>query len=58
MTPQGRAMGAMQPPQAAKKGGTIKPIGKGFTKEKVTVSPNLDAMQYELMSVKHFKKAK
>jgi len=56
MTPQGRALGAMQPPQAAKKGGTIKPVG--FTKEKVTVSPNLDAMQYELMSVKHFKKAK
>jgi len=41
-----------------KKGGTIKPIGKGITKEKVTISPNLDAMQYELMSVKHFKKAK
>ena len=41
---------------AAKKGGTIKPVG--FTKEKVKISPNLDAMQYELMSVKHFKKAK
>jgi hypothetical protein len=34
-----------------------KPIG--YTKEKVTVSPNLDAMRYELMSVKHYvKKAK
>jgi hypothetical protein len=42
----------------AKKGGTIKPVGHGITKEKVTISPNLDAMQYELMSVKHFKKAK
>jgi len=42
----------------AKKGGTIKSVGKGITKEKVTISPNLDAMQYELMSVKHFKKAK
>ena len=56
MTQQGRAMNAMQPPQAAKKGGTIKPVG--FTKEKVKISPNLDAKQYELMSVKHFKKAK
>ena len=36
------------------KGGSIKPIG--YTKEKVTVSPNLDAMRYELMSVKHFAK--
>ena len=45
-------------PQQAKKGGTIKPVGRGITKEKVTISPNLDAMQYELMSVKHFKKAK
>jgi len=45
-------------PQQAKKGGTIKPVGHGITKEKVTISPNLDAMQYELMSVKHFKKAK
>jgi len=34
-----------------------KPIG--YTKEKVTVSPNLDQMRYELMSVKHYvKKAK
>ena len=39
------------------KGGRIKPIG--YTKERVTVSPNLDAMNYELMSVKHYtKKAK
>jgi len=39
------------------KGGKVKPIG--YTKEKVTVAPNLDAMKYELMSVKHFaKKAK
>ena len=37
-------------------GGVVKPVG--YTKEKVTVSPNLDRMQYELMSVKHFKKAK
>jgi hypothetical protein len=60
MTPQGQAMNAMSPPQPqqAKKGGTIKPVGRGITKEKVTISPNLDAMQYELMSVKHFKKAK
>lgn len=36
------------------KGGDVKPIG--YTKEKVTVSPNLDAMRYELMSVKHFAK--
>jgi hypothetical protein len=57
MTRQGQAMNAMTPPmQMAAKGGTIKPVG--FTKEKVTVSPNLDAMQYELMSVKHLKKAK
>jgi len=39
------------------KGGKVKPVG--YTKEKVTVSPNLDAMRYELMSVKHYvKKAK
>jgi hypothetical protein len=37
-------------------GGSIKPVG--YTKEKVTVSPNLDQMRYELMSVKRFKKAK
>lgn len=37
-------------------GGSIKPVG--YTKEKVTVSPSLDRMQYELMSMKHFKKAK
>lgn len=35
-------------------GGDVKPIG--YTKEKVTVSPNLDAMRYEMMSVKHFAK--
>jgi len=40
-----------------KKGGSIKPIG--YTKEKVTVAPDLNAMKYEMMSVKHFtKKAK
>jgi hypothetical protein len=40
-------------------GGTIKPVGHGYTREQVTVAPNLDAMKYELMSVKHFaKKAK
>jgi hypothetical protein len=31
-----------------------KPVG--YTKEKVTVSPNLDQMRYELMSVKHYVK--
>jgi hypothetical protein len=37
-------------------GGAVKPVG--YTKEKVTVSPSLDRMEYELMSMKHFKKAK
>ena len=37
-------------------GGAIKPVG--YTKEKVTVSPNLDQMRYELINVKRFKKAK
>ena len=36
------------------KGGSIKPVG--YTKEKITVSPNLDAMRYELESVKHYSK--
>ena len=36
------------------KGGAIKPVG--YTKEQITVSPNLDAMRYELMSVKHYSK--
>ena len=36
------------------KGGAVKPVG--YTKEQVTVSPNLDAMKYELMSVKHYTK--
>jgi len=36
------------------KGGNVKPIG--YTKEKVTVSPDLDQMRYELMSVKHYAK--
>jgi len=36
------------------KGGRIKPVG--YTKEQITVSPNLDAMRYELMSVKHYSK--
>jgi hypothetical protein len=35
---------------------TIKPIAHGIIKERVTVSPNADAMQYELMSAKHFTK--
>jgi hypothetical protein len=40
-----------------KAGGAVKPVG--YTKERVTVSPNLDAMNYELMSVKRYtKKAK
>jgi hypothetical protein len=37
-------------------GGDVKPVG--YTKEKVTVSPNLDQMMYELISVKHSKKVK
>jgi hypothetical protein len=42
-------------PKAA--GGAVKPIG--YTKEQVTVSPNLDAMRYEMESVKRYtKKAK
>ena len=36
------------------KGGDVKPVG--YTKEQVTVSPNLDAMRYELMSVKRYTK--
>ena len=36
------------------KGGAVKPVG--YTKERVTVSPNLDAMRYELESVKHYSK--
>jgi hypothetical protein len=36
------------------KGGAVKPVG--YTKEQVTVSPNLDAMKYELMSVKRYTK--
>jgi hypothetical protein len=36
------------------KGGSIKPVG--YTKERVTVSPNLDAMRYEMESVKHYTK--
>ena len=38
------------------KGGSIKPVGHAVVKEKVTISPNMDAMQYELMGVKHFTK--
>ena len=30
----------------------------GVVKEKVTISPNMDVMQYELMGIKHLKKAK
>jgi len=40
--------------QGKAKGGRIKPVG--YTKEQVTVSPNLDAMRYELESVKHYSK--
>ena len=40
--------------QGKAKGGSIKPVG--YTKEQVTVSPNLDAMRYELESVKHYTK--
>ena len=40
-------------------GGSIKPVVRGIIKERVTVSPDKDVMQYELMGVKHFtKKAK
>ena len=35
---------------------TIKPVTHGIIKERVTVSPDLDAMQYELLSAKHFTK--
>jgi len=61
-TEPGAYSGSIFPPleekkgRAMKAGGSIKPVG--YTKEKVTVSPSLDRMQYELMSVKHFKKAK
>ena len=40
--------------QGKAKGGAVKPVG--YTKEQVTVSPNLDAMRYELESVKHYTK--
>ena len=40
--------------QGKAKGGSIKPVG--YTKERVTVSPNLDAMRYEMESVKHYSK--
>ena len=40
--------------QGKAKGGAVKPVG--YTKEQVTVSPNLDAMKYELMSVKQYTK--
>ena len=35
---------------------TVKPVGHAVVKEKVTISPNMDAMQYELMGVKHLTK--
>jgi hypothetical protein len=35
---------------------TIKPVAHGIIKERVTVSPSMDAMRYELMSAKHFTK--
>lgn len=38
------------------KGGSIKPVGHAVVKEKVTISPNMDAMRYELMGVKHLTK--
>ncbi len=38
------------------KGGSVKPTVRGIIKERVTVSPNMDAMQYELLSAKHFTK--
>jgi len=33
-------------------------VPRGTVKEKVTISPNMDVMQYELMGIKHLKKAK
>jgi hypothetical protein len=64
----GKTMNAFDPGKGSDdsyaKGGnvsreTIKPAGHAVVKEKVTISPNMDAMQYELMGVKHFtKKAK
>ena len=36
------------------KGGAVKPVAHGIIKERVTVAPNMDAMQYELMSAKRF----
>lgn len=44
------------PEESKAQGGAVKPVG--YTKEKVTVSPSLDQMQYELISVKHSKKVK
>ena len=38
------------------KGGSIKPVGHAVVKEKVTISPNMDVMRYELMGVKHLTK--
>ena len=35
---------------------TIKPMPHGIIKERVTVAPNRDAMEYELLSAKHFTK--
>ena len=34
------------------KGGSIKPAGNAVVKEKVTISPNMDVMQYELLTKK------
>jgi hypothetical protein len=34
------------------KGGSIKPVGHAVVKEKVTISPNMDVMQYELINRK------
>lgn len=46
--------GRPQLPDIYADGGAVKPIG--YTKEQVTVSPNLDAMRYEMESVKHYTK--
>ena len=35
---------------------TIKPMPHGIIKERVTVAPNRDVMEYELLSAKHFTK--
>jgi hypothetical protein len=42
--------------EAYAKGGSAKPVVRGIIKERVTVTPDLDAMKYELMSAKRYTK--